>query len=118
MNFGRLIAFLHRPLTFVNEVLTNCGGVMKSRFPRVRPLRYTLAALLIVLCCHLAASAQGIIIPPVTAVRARFRDAGKNLFQASVFPIAPTSEKKIELIYPQALNNDGSTIAAADIIGC
>ncbi len=37
--------------------------------------------------------------------------AGKNLFQASVFPIAPHSEKKIELTYSQILRNESSTVA-------
>src|SRR5262245_13289345 len=33
--------------------------------------------------------------------------AGKNLFQASVFPIQPHSDKKIELTYSQVLGNEG-----------
>jgi Ca-activated chloride channel homolog len=37
--------------------------------------------------------------------------AGKNLFQASVFPIAPHSEKKIELTYSQILRNDTGTVS-------
>ena len=37
--------------------------------------------------------------------------AGKNLFQASVFPINPHSDKKIELIYTQVLSNENSTVA-------
>jgi Ca-activated chloride channel family protein len=37
--------------------------------------------------------------------------AGKNLFQASVFPINPHSDKKIELIYTQVLSNDNGTVA-------
>jgi Ca-activated chloride channel family protein len=37
--------------------------------------------------------------------------AGKNLFQASVFPIAPHSDKKIELTYTQVLRNEGGTVA-------
>jgi Ca-activated chloride channel family protein len=37
--------------------------------------------------------------------------AGKNLFQASVFPIQPHSDKKIELTYSQALRNEGGTVA-------
>jgi Ca-activated chloride channel family protein len=36
--------------------------------------------------------------------------AGKNLFQASVFPIAPHSEKKIELTYSQILRNDSGAV--------
>lgn len=37
--------------------------------------------------------------------------AGKNLFQASVFPIQPHSDKKIELTYSQVLRNEGATVA-------
>lgn len=37
--------------------------------------------------------------------------AGKNLFQASVFPITPHSDKKIELIYTQVLSHENSTVA-------
>ncbi|MGH9841681.1 MAG: VIT and vWA domain-containing protein [Blastocatellia bacterium] len=37
--------------------------------------------------------------------------AGKNLFQASVFPIQAHSDKKIELTYSQALGNEGGTVA-------
>jgi Ca-activated chloride channel family protein len=37
--------------------------------------------------------------------------AGKNLFQASVFPINPHSDKKIELIYTQVLRNDNGAVA-------
>src|SRR5262249_23549701 len=37
--------------------------------------------------------------------------AGKNLFQASVFPIQPHSDKKIELTYSQVLGNEGGTVA-------
>lgn len=37
--------------------------------------------------------------------------AGKNLFQASVFPIAPHSEKKIELTYSQVLDAEQGTVA-------
>jgi Ca-activated chloride channel family protein len=36
--------------------------------------------------------------------------AGKNLFQASVFPIQPRSDKKIELTYSQVLRNEGGTV--------
>jgi Ca-activated chloride channel homolog len=36
--------------------------------------------------------------------------AGKNLFQASVFPISPHSEKKIELTYSQVLTGDEGTV--------
>ncbi|QQS46931.1 MAG: VWA domain-containing protein [Acidobacteriota bacterium] len=37
--------------------------------------------------------------------------AGKNLFQAAIFPIAPHSEKKIELTYSQALEGEQGTVA-------
>ena len=37
--------------------------------------------------------------------------AGKNLFQASVFPIQPHGEKRIELIYSQVLAAEGGTVA-------
>jgi Ca-activated chloride channel homolog len=37
--------------------------------------------------------------------------AGKNLFQASVFPIQPHSDKKVELTYSQVLRNEGGTVA-------
>src|SRR5262249_25571787 len=37
--------------------------------------------------------------------------AGKNLFQASVFPIQPHSDKKIELTYSQVLGAEGGTVA-------
>lgn len=37
--------------------------------------------------------------------------AGKNLFQASVFPIPPHSDKKIELTYSQVLRNENGTVA-------
>jgi Ca-activated chloride channel family protein len=37
--------------------------------------------------------------------------AGKNLFQASVFPIQPHSDKKIELTYSQVLRNEGGSVA-------
>lgn len=36
--------------------------------------------------------------------------AGKNLFQASIFPIGPHSEKKIELTYSQVLTGDAGTV--------
>lgn len=36
--------------------------------------------------------------------------AGKNLFQASVFPIPPHSEKKIELTYSQILTAESGTV--------
>ena len=37
--------------------------------------------------------------------------AGKNLFQASVFPIPAHSDKKIELTYTQVLHNERGTVA-------
>ena len=37
--------------------------------------------------------------------------AGKDLFQASVFPIEPRSTKKIELTYSQILKNEGGTVS-------
>lgn len=37
--------------------------------------------------------------------------AGKNLFQASVFPIPPHSDKRLELTYTQILNASNGTIA-------
>jgi Ca-activated chloride channel homolog len=36
---------------------------------------------------------------------------GKDLFQASVFPIEPRSTKKIELTYTQVLKNEGGTVS-------
>ncbi|MGE0886363.1 MAG: VIT domain-containing protein [Blastocatellales bacterium] len=36
--------------------------------------------------------------------------AGKNLFQASVFPIQPNSDKKIELSYSQILTGENGTV--------
>ena len=37
--------------------------------------------------------------------------AGKDLFQASIFPIGPHSDKKLELTYTQVLNADSGTVA-------
>ena len=37
--------------------------------------------------------------------------AGKNLFQASIFPIQPNSDKKIELTYSQVLTGESGTVA-------
>jgi len=37
--------------------------------------------------------------------------AGKDLFQASVFPIEPRGTKKIELTYSQVLKSEGGTVA-------
>ncbi|HVF46002.1 MAG TPA: VIT domain-containing protein, partial [Pyrinomonadaceae bacterium] len=37
--------------------------------------------------------------------------AGKNLFQASIFPIPPNSDKKLELTYTEVLKADSGTVA-------
>jgi Ca-activated chloride channel family protein len=37
--------------------------------------------------------------------------AGKDLFQASIFPIAPHSDKKLELTYTQVVKAEGGTVA-------
>jgi len=37
--------------------------------------------------------------------------AGKDLFQANVFPIEPRSTRKIELTYTQTLKNEGGTVS-------
>ncbi|MCA1574386.1 MAG: VIT and VWA domain-containing protein [Acidobacteria bacterium] len=37
--------------------------------------------------------------------------AGKDLFQASIFPISPRSDKKLELTYTQALKAESGTVA-------
>jgi Ca-activated chloride channel homolog len=37
--------------------------------------------------------------------------AGKNLFQASIFPIPPNSDKKLELTYSQILKAESGTVA-------
>lgn len=37
--------------------------------------------------------------------------AGKDLFQASIFPIAPHSDKKLELTYSQVLRADSGTVS-------
>ena len=37
--------------------------------------------------------------------------AGKDLFQASIFPIAPHSDKKLELTYSQVLRAEGGTVS-------
>jgi Ca-activated chloride channel homolog len=37
--------------------------------------------------------------------------AGKDLFQANVFPIEPRSTRKIELSYSQVLKNEGGTVS-------
>jgi Ca-activated chloride channel family protein len=37
--------------------------------------------------------------------------AGKNLFQASIFPIPPRSDKKLELTYSQVLETQSGTVA-------
>ena len=36
---------------------------------------------------------------------------GKNLFQASIFPIAPNSDKKLEMTYSQVLKAESGTVA-------
>src|SRR5215213_7160512 len=37
--------------------------------------------------------------------------AGKNLFQASIFPIPPNSDKKLEMTYSQVLKAESGTVA-------
>ncbi|MGI8555345.1 MAG: VIT domain-containing protein, partial [Pyrinomonadaceae bacterium] len=37
--------------------------------------------------------------------------AGKDLFQATIFPIAPNSDKKLELTYTQMLKAESGTVA-------
>src|SRR6185436_18736052 len=37
--------------------------------------------------------------------------AGKNLFQASIFPIPPNSDKKLELTYSEILKAESGTVA-------
>lgn len=37
--------------------------------------------------------------------------AGKDLFQASIFPIPPNSDKKLELVYSQVLKAESGTVA-------
>lgn len=37
--------------------------------------------------------------------------AGKNLFQASIFPIPPRSDKKLEITYTQVLRSEAGTVA-------
>lgn len=37
--------------------------------------------------------------------------AGKDLFQASIFPIPPNSDKKLELVYSQVLKADSGTVS-------
>ena len=37
--------------------------------------------------------------------------AGKNLFQASIFPIPPNSDKKLELTYTEVLKGESGTVA-------
>lgn len=37
--------------------------------------------------------------------------AGKDLFQASIFPIPPNSDKKLELVFSQVLNAESGTVA-------
>src|SRR5205085_7790438 len=37
--------------------------------------------------------------------------AGKDLFQASIFPIPPNSDKKLEITYTQVVHAEGGTVA-------
>ncbi len=37
--------------------------------------------------------------------------AGKDLFQASIFPIPPNSDKKLELVYSQVLKAESGTVS-------
>src|SRR5919202_831588 len=37
--------------------------------------------------------------------------AGRDLFQASIFPIPPHSDKKLELTYTQVLKAEGGTVS-------
>ena len=37
--------------------------------------------------------------------------AGKDLFQASIFPIPPHSDKKLEIIYTQVVRAEGGTVS-------
>lgn len=37
--------------------------------------------------------------------------AGKDLFQASIFPIAPNSDKKLEITYTQVVRAEGGTVS-------
>ncbi len=43
--------------------------------------------------------------------------AGKNLFQASIFPIPPRSDKKLELTYSQILRAESGTVAYSYPLG-
>ena len=43
--------------------------------------------------------------------------AGKNLFQASIFPIPPHSDKKLELTYSQVLRAESGTVAYSYPLG-
>ena len=43
--------------------------------------------------------------------------AGKNLFQASIFPIPPHSDKKLELSYSQVLRAESGTVAYSYPLG-
>ncbi len=45
------------------------------------------------------------------SIRVLLEYVGKDLFQASVFPIEPRSTKKIELTYSQVLKNEGGTVS-------
>src|SRR5690606_31226484 len=43
--------------------------------------------------------------------------AGKNLFQASIFPIPAGSDKKLELIYSEVLKADSGTVSYSYPLG-
>ena len=43
--------------------------------------------------------------------------AGKDLFQASIFPIPPHSDKKLELVYSQILKADSGTVSYRYLLG-
>ena len=45
------------------------------------------------------------------AIRDLLEYAGKDLFQASIFPIPPNSDKKLELTYSQVLKAESGTVA-------
>ena len=43
--------------------------------------------------------------------------AGKDLFQASIFPIPPNSDKKLELVYSQILKAESGTVSYRYLLG-
>jgi hypothetical protein len=43
--------------------------------------------------------------------------AGKNLFQASIFPIPPQSDKKLEITYTEVLKAESGTVAYRYLLG-